>query len=106
MQYHWIEIGTPSEIRIAIQRYAQAVYDNLKQRHLVLGCQNASHKWAPVLRREGFNVEVHGGFFTGDGEPIGHTWLEVNGWIFDPTAGQFEVVPTSSDYETTVVDEE
>lgn len=69
-----------------------------------LACQKEAMRWAKVLI-ETFGldaVELHDGMYQPDGDPNsgeGHTWLEVDGRIFDPTAGQFGCEMDATFYE-------
>ena len=57
-----------------------------------LSCQNEANRWAKKLHKAGLDVEIHHGFYLPNHEQNdaeGHTWIEVEGSIFDPTAGQF-----------------
>lgn len=56
-------------------------------------CQNEVFRWAKKLQKAGLDVEIQHGFYLPNFEQDdaeGHTWLEVEGSIFDPTAGQFD----------------
>ena len=61
-------------------------------------CQDESRWWARALRGyiDPFRVEVHDGTFGKDQD--GHTWIDVDGRIFDPTASQFGTIPDVDDY--------
>jgi len=55
-------------------------------------CQLESKRWAKLLNKAGYEVEIHHGFYYPEhdlDDPEGHTWLEVEGSIFDPTAWLF-----------------
>lgn len=62
-----------------------------------LDCGLASSAWARAFRRAGVPVKViDGNFYRGRGEGLlswpsssDHVWLMVDGFLFDPTAGQF-----------------
>ena len=60
-----------------------------------LACQNESVRWFKLLIKLGVDADsitICDGFFNDEDNDIyeGHTWLEVNGSIFDPTADQFD----------------
>ena len=60
-----------------------------------LSCVLESHQWAKKLLENfvDLDLEVHEGFAVIDGDPDdseGHTWLVVDGVVFDPTYAQFE----------------
>lgn len=58
-----------------------------------LSCQDEARRWAKKLSSHGFSVEIQHGFYLpnyDENDAEGHTWLEVNGSIFDPTAAQFD----------------
>ena len=64
-----------------------------------LYCQEESQRWAELLSEEGFEVEINEGFYYPHGDwttAEGHTWLEVDGFIFDPTASLFDGFPELS----------
>ena len=54
-------------------------------------CQEASYMWAKWLVANGVSdvTVVHGILVLPNGDDLGHTWVEVEGTTFDPTAGQF-----------------
>lgn len=56
-----------------------------------MSCQNESVRWANILHVNfPFDViEIHHGMHNDEG----HTWIEINGLIFDPTAAQFDSYP-------------
>jgi len=85
------------------------VRENMGVVGVIYGCHEASAKWAVLLDSAGFDVEVHHGFYDlygDDSEPEGHTWLDVNGSIFDPTASQFEAYPEMDEDGYVVTDVE
>jgi hypothetical protein len=45
-------------------------------------------------------LEIHHGFYKDEG----HTWLEVDGFIVDPTASQFDDYPNIDSSEYTITD--
>lgn len=58
-----------------------------------LSCQTEVKRWAKKLHDAGLSVEIQHGFYLPNHEQDdaeGHTWLAVEGSIFDPTAGQFD----------------
>lgn len=58
-----------------------------------LACQTEVKRWSHKLQKLGLDTEIHDGFYIVNNDyenPEGHTWLEVEGSIFDPTAGQFD----------------
>ena len=71
-------------------------------------CQRASVAWFDFLdtNLKNHSVELKEGFYYPNGEledeygdfaGEGHVWLEVDGLIFDPTAGQFDDFPNIDD---------
>lgn len=67
-------------------------------------CLEESHRWAKVLLESGLDIDVvlQDGLFMTDGDvdaSAGHTWLSVDGCIFDPTAAQFDGEVDASFYE-------
>jgi 8-oxo-dGTP pyrophosphatase MutT (NUDIX family)/RNA:NAD 2'-phosphotransferase (TPT1/KptA family)/GNAT superfamily N-acetyltransferase len=83
-----------------------------------ISCWDESYRWAEKLLRQGYDVDLYGGMYTGEedlplfpddadnpddwidhGRMEGHTWLAVNGYIFDPTARQFNSEPDSDYYK-------
>ncbi len=58
-----------------------------------LSCQTEVKRWAKKLHDAGLSVGIQHGFYLPNHEQDdaeGHTWLTVEGSIFDPTAGQFD----------------
>lgn len=82
----WFEPGFPEDLEAAI-REAHPLGD--------IACQAEAQRLAKWIVQHGHGVDIHGGMFyaadEGDGE--GHAWLVVDGFIFDPTAGQFDCFP-------------
>ena len=83
----WFEPGFDEKLKAFIleNQFADATFS----------CLNESHRWAKLFLNSGLKVDIYlfEGMYEVDGEPNqaeGHTWLTVNGFIFDPTAGQFE----------------
>lgn len=96
MNSFWFEYGFSESLKAFIQHNQFVDATN--------SCLNESHRWAKLLLESGFDIEVelHEGFFQIDGDPCqseGHTWLTVNGCIFDPTAAQFDGDIDSSFYQ-------
>ena len=87
-KYHW-HSSPPSE---EIQGVIDANTANVKCRMGELACQDMSYEWAKVFRDAGFDVEIHHGTYKEEG----HSWIEVDGHLFDPTAGQFKEIPNYS----------
>lgn len=77
-----------------------------------LACQAESHRWHKKILDsklvEPDDLEIHDGMYypsnkeLQDGE--GHTWLEVKGKIFDPTAKQFDDFGRGDYHLTDIVD--
>jgi hypothetical protein len=66
-----------------------------------MGCQDASSFLAKQLKENGVeDIEIHHGFYKDDG----HTWLEVEGIIVDPTASQFDDFPNIDESEYHVLE--
>jgi hypothetical protein len=79
-----------------------------------LGCQDESQRWAREIKKQfpDATVEVVGGMFgfdseDGEFEQIGHSWVTVDGSIFDPTASQFDPTPGkgNGDYQDHEIEE-
>jgi hypothetical protein len=71
-----------------------------------LACQDEVYRWAKKLAKSGIESEIHHGFYYPNGDydsPEGHSWLEIEGSIFDPTAGQFDDYG-EGEYETHEID--
>lgn len=75
-----------------------------------LSCQDESERWADMIYNhdETLNIEKHDGFFSiwneelDDYDMEGHTWLVIDGNIFDPTIDQFDNWENDVyEYETT-----
>jgi hypothetical protein len=66
-----------------------------------LACQVVVRAWGTYLKAHNIPyVLVDGMYRSSNGESEGHTWLEINGEIFDPTAEQFDDFPDmSGEYE-------
>jgi len=94
--FHYHDFPPSSEVGKIISTNNDKVVASCKMG--ALGCQDVSYAWAKVFKDAGVSVEVHHGMYKGDG----HTWLEVDGNIFDPTAAQFDDFPNmdSFEYET------
>jgi SAM-dependent methyltransferase len=64
------------------------------------GCQTESGMWGMALKKifRDSNIEVCDGMYYDDG----HTWIEIDGHIFDPTSSQFKDYPEIDDmlYDT------
>lgn len=55
-----------------------------------LACQNMSRLWAKKFKQAGIeDIEIHHGTYKDEG----HTWLVIDGTLFDPTAAQFDDFP-------------
>ena len=59
-------------------------------------CYFESVRWSDLLRKNGFNAEIAMGWYGA----IFHSWVTVDGEIFDPTFGQFDEIPSSTKYKT------
>jgi hypothetical protein len=83
---YFFDYGFDKDIKQLILKYWPKVS--------TLSCQDEAVKWFTILKKLGVDdVEIHDGFYIVNNDyenPEGHTWLEVNGSIFDPTAGQFD----------------
>ena len=95
----WFEPGFPPNAKNFILKQCQ------QQAEYGMGCQTESEGWYKILKGAGFDVEIHDGMFYPKGDidegGEGHTWLVVNGFIFDPTASQFSGRKDSDYYEAT-----
>ena len=92
----WFEPGFDADL----QKVILAV--NLPKQ--TLRCQVESHRWAKILLdlNLDIDIEVHDGCYLADGDPNaaeGHTWLVIDGLVFDPTAAQFNAEMDSTFYE-------
>ncbi len=54
-----------------------------------LNCDRASRAWFAAFARERVPVELWSGVYLTTHGEADHTWLRVDGELFDPTAGQF-----------------
>jgi len=90
-KYHW-HSSPPSE---EIQGVINANTANVKCSMGELACQDMSSEWAKVFRDAGFDVEIHHGTYKEEG----HSWIKVDGHLFDPTAGQFDDYPNIDEFE-------
>lgn len=68
-----------------------------------LACQSMSRLWGKKFSKAGLDVEIHHGTYADEG----HTWLEVDGIMFDPTASQFDDFPDMDEdrYEVHEIEE-
>lgn len=88
---YWISGDPSSEVASVISSN-----QGLSSKHGRYACQNVSLLWARKFREAGIeDIEIHDGMYRGEG----HTWLEVEGLIFDPTAGQFDDFPEIDEFE-------
>lgn len=83
----WFEPGFDEAIKSAIEKNWPQNATNI--------CHDEAHRWAKLLLELNPNcdVELNDGMFHVHGDSrnnCGHSWLVVNGFIFDPTAAQFE----------------
>ena len=84
-EYFYFDYGFDEQIKHLI---LQNMFPNPS-----LACQGEARRWYHKLQQLGLDVEIHDGFYIANNDyenPEGHTWLEVEGSIFDPTAGQFD----------------
>ena len=78
----WLNWNASEDLRSFIERNAtRAEHD--------LACGLASIWWAEELTDADYGVTLIDGMYTGEG----HSWLEVDGVLFDPTAAQFDDFP-------------
>jgi hypothetical protein len=67
--------------------------------HRTMGCQDESERWAQLLANKfpSTLIEIHSGMY----DDYGHSWIEIDGIIFDPTAAQFDDYPNidNSNYD-------
>jgi hypothetical protein len=76
-----------------------------------LACQDQSEAWAQFIQTtfnttQQYRIDICDGFYYPRGNADaaeGHTWIEVDGHVFDPTAAQFKGYPDldESNYEKT-----
>lgn len=71
-------------------------------------CQFESRRWAKALLEfdDELDIEIKEGMFLIDFDTTtaeGHTWISVNGIIFDPTVGQFDCEPDLSFYDVHIL---
>lgn len=83
----WFEPGFDEIIK--------AIIEKNWPKNATLICHDEAHRWAKLLLElnPDCEVELNDGMFYVDGDPCnnrGHSWLVVNGCIFDPTAAQFD----------------
>lgn len=72
-------------------------------------CYFESVRWSDLLRKNGFNAEIKLGWYRVDvptsvpafaNGSCFHSWVVVDGKIFDPTFSQFNETPSSTKYRT------
>lgn len=95
MRNAWFEPGFDVEMRLVIERNWPL--------ESTLICHDEAHRWAKVLLDlyPATDIELHDGLFCVNGscsENFGHSWLVIEGRIFDPTAAQFEGVVSANCY--------
>lgn len=75
----------------SIIRHAPQIYRQLAESGLLLNCNKACELWLGALLADGIQCRILGGTYNSDPDSDrgDHTWLEVEGRIVDPTAGQF-----------------
>ena len=84
---YYFEQGFPSHIKRFIESFPKSGN---------LACQTESYCWANRLKQNAAKLQItsltieHGFYYINGESPEGHTWIRVDGIIFDPTAGQFE----------------
>ena len=78
----WLNWNAESALRTFVQRTAPEAKHGL-------ACGLSAIWWADVLADAGFTVTLIDGEYAGEG----HSWLEVDGVLFDPTAAQFDDFP-------------
>lgn len=89
------KIKTPwSDTYFIEQGLQKEIFDYIKKNpfhDFGMSCQNESRRWAELLQIKFpfYCIEIHDGFFNNHG----HTWIEINGIKFDPTASQFYEYP-------------
>ena len=92
---YWIDGFLSPEAQAVVEEYAGKITCNMGS----LACQDMSRAWAKKFKRAGIeDLEMHHGTYKGEG----HTWLQVDGTLFDPTAAQFSDFPDIDDTEYTI----
>jgi len=99
--------GFSQSVLSVLEDNAVDVYNELQQKGSWCpgNCDMAARLWKQVFEDNGIGAEVVDGFYSDDHEEgqshrlsSDHVWLEVEGGIFDPTAGQFGKDIQSSNY--------
>jgi len=87
-KYFYFEEGFPQNVKDIII--------NSKHEQKSMSCFDESEKWAEIIAQGRLDdiVDVVNGMYN----DFGHTWVEVNGRKFDPTASQFEDFPDMLEY--------
>lgn len=82
-EIYFIEDGLELEISNYIQ--------NNPFHDFSMSCQNESERWANLINSKfnNISVEIHHGMYNDEG----HTWINIDGFKFDPTASQFDNYP-------------
>jgi hypothetical protein len=81
----WFSPGFNPEVKAWIMSHR---FTNIFADEWNLDCTAKSATWAKMLYGAGFPVERMEGYYDGHY----HSWCEVSGQIFDPTATQFDVL--------------
>lgn len=96
--FHCFWDALSERAQVVVAREAAGIAADLRARGPwgPLNCDDASHEWARVFRAAGVPAQVVSGNYWPDFDEINepptstdHVWLLVDGFIFDPTAGQF-----------------
>ena len=92
---YWIDGVLSPEAQAVVEEHAGKITCTLGS----LACQDMSRVWAKKFKLAGIeDLEMHHGTYKGEG----HTWLQVDGTLFDPTAAQFSDFPDIDDTEYTI----
>ena len=101
VNFYWEALSPRAQVVVAAQAERIAAALRAQGEWMIRNCDEASARWARAFRAAGVPVRiVHGAYYLGEDaqalEAIGelplssdHTWLQVDGFLVDPTASQF-----------------
>lgn len=93
---YWFQAGFNTRIRALILEVSLA--------QKTVAAKVECYRWAQILldKKIRSDIEIHEGVYLVDGDlkkPRVHTWLDVNGKIFDPTVTQYDGSVDAAHYE-------
>lgn len=87
----------PEKALDVMETYAVEVYEKIYRTYNRSNCGVVSDMWRRLFKKHGIEAKIIEGFYNANHDiftshPLStdHVWLEIDGCVFDPTAGQFE----------------